>query len=138
MQFLLGPLEWEGTPTFLRQSLMGNCYYQNFLFLSCLDLLYIIYLLTCPLEPQIKSLTGKHFCILKIALLYFLSLILLLEENLQTGFMLNAVHQFSSVQLLSRVWLFATPGIAACQASLSSTISWSFAQVHIHWVGDAI
>ena len=31
--------------------------------------------------------------------------------------------QFSSVQLLSRVWLFATPWIAARQASLSITIS---------------
>ena len=30
-----------------------------------------------------------------------------------------------SVQLLSRVWLFATPWIAARQASLSITISWS-------------
>ena len=28
-------------------------------------------------------------------------------------------HQFSSVQLLSRVWLFVTPWTAACQASLS-------------------
>ena len=33
--------------------------------------------------------------------------------------------QFSSVQLLSHVWLFATPGIAACQASLSITNSQS-------------
>ena len=33
--------------------------------------------------------------------------------------------QFSSVQLLSRVWLFATPWIAACQALLSITNSWS-------------
>ena len=33
--------------------------------------------------------------------------------------------QFSSVQLLSRVWLFATPRIAACQAFLSITSSWS-------------
>ena len=33
--------------------------------------------------------------------------------------------QFSSVQLLSRVRLFATPWIAARQASLSITISWS-------------
>ena len=32
--------------------------------------------------------------------------------------------QFSSVQSLSRVWLFATPWIAARQASLSITISW--------------
>ena len=33
--------------------------------------------------------------------------------------------QFSSVQALSHVWLFATPWIAACQASLSITISQS-------------
>ena len=30
-------------------------------------------------------------------------------------------YQFSSVQSLSRVWLFATPWIAACQASVSIT-----------------
>ena len=30
-------------------------------------------------------------------------------------------HQFSSLQLLSHVWLFVTPWIAACQASLSIT-----------------
>jgi len=34
-------------------------------------------------------------------------------------------HQFSSVQLVSRVWLFVTPWTAACQASLSITSSWS-------------
>ena len=33
--------------------------------------------------------------------------------------------KFSSVQLLRHVWLFATPWIAARQASLSNTISWS-------------
>ena len=33
---------------------------------------------------------------------------------------LPTLHQFSSVQSLSHVWLFATPWIAACQASLSS------------------
>ena len=33
--------------------------------------------------------------------------------------------QFSSVQLLSHVWLFATPWISACQASLSITNSQS-------------
>ena len=33
--------------------------------------------------------------------------------------------RFSSVQLLSRVWLIATPWIAARQASLSITNSWS-------------
>ena len=34
-------------------------------------------------------------------------------------------HQFSSVQPLSHVLLFVTPWIAACQASLSITNSWS-------------
>ena len=34
-------------------------------------------------------------------------------------------HQFSSVQSLSRVWLFATPWTTAHQASLSITNSWS-------------
>ena len=38
---------------------------------------------------------------------------------------LSGFHQFSSVQSLSRVWLFATPWIAARQASLSITNSWS-------------
>ena len=33
--------------------------------------------------------------------------------------------QFSSVQSLSHVWLFATPWTAACQASLSITNSWN-------------
>ena len=37
----------------------------------------------------------------------------------------NNVLQFSSVQALSRVWLFVTPWIAARQASLSITNSWS-------------
>ena len=36
-----------------------------------------------------------------------------------------AQRRFSSVQSLSRVRLFATPWIAACQASLSITNSWS-------------
>ena len=37
--------------------------------------------------------------------------------------------QFSSVQSLSRVWLFATPWIAAHQASLSITNSWSLSKL---------
>ena len=46
--------------------------------------------------------------------------------------------QFSPVQLLSRIWLFATPWASAHQASLSFTISWKLAQTHVHWVSDAI
>ena len=34
-------------------------------------------------------------------------------------------YQFSSVNLLSRVWLFVTPWTTACQTSLSITNSWS-------------
>ena len=37
----------------------------------------------------------------------------------------SSVYQFSSVQSLSRVQLFVTPRITACQASLSITNSWS-------------
>ena len=38
----------------------------------------------------------------------------------------SLIIQFSSVQLLSHVQLFATPWTAACQASLSITNSWSW------------
>ena len=46
--------------------------------------------------------------------------------------------QLSSVQSLSCVWLFATPWIAACQASLSITNTWSLPKLIVHQVGDAI
>ena len=46
------------------------------------------------------------------------------------------VYTFVVVQSLSRVRFFVTPWIAARQASLSFTISRSFAQTH--WVSDAI
>ena len=42
-----------------------------------------------------------------------------------------------SVQLLSHVWLFATPWTVACQASLSNINSQSLL-THVHWVSDAI
>ena len=44
--------------------------------------------------------------------------------NLYLTTLLN-LFQFSSVQPLSRVWLFAAPWTAACLASLSITNSWS-------------
>ena len=43
----------------------------------------------------------------------------------KTAFRWLQLHQFSSVQSLSCVRLFATPWIATCQASLSITNSWS-------------
>ena len=45
--------------------------------------------------------------------------------------------QFSSLQSLSRVWFFATPWTAACQASLSITNSQSPTN-HVHQVSETI
>ena len=44
------------------------------------------------------------------------------------------------VQLLSHVWLFTTPWTAACQASLSFTISWSLLKLMSisHWCHPTI
>ena len=39
--------------------------------------------------------------------------------------LLKSIHAISSVQSISHVWLFATPWITACQASLSITNTWS-------------
>ena len=39
------------------------------------------------------------------------------------------LSKFTSVQSLSGVWLFATPWITACQASLSITNSWSLCKL---------
>ena len=44
-------------------------------------------------------------------------------EEVERENSLVSLLQFSSVQSLSRVWLFATPWIAACQDSLSITNS---------------
>ena len=52
----------------------------------------------------------------------------------------NSIHfknQFSSVQLLSPLWLFATPWAIAHQSSLSITNSWSLFKP-VHRVGDTI
>ena len=57
--------------------------------------------------------------------------------NNQFIFKVFKVHhnysQFSSVQSLSRVWLFATPWITARYHQLLE-----FTQTHVHWVVDAI
>ena len=47
-------------------------------------------------------------------------------------------HQFSSVQSLSHVWLFATSWTIARQPSLSVHHQLpESTQTHVHWVGDA-
>ena len=50
----------------------------------------------------------------------------------------KAVRNLSSVQSLSRVWLFATPWTVARQASLSITNSQSLLKLMSHRVSDAI
>ena len=50
----------------------------------------------------------------------------------------NAISQFTSVQSLSRLRLFATPCMGAQQASLSITNTQQLAQTHVHRVVDAI
>ena len=52
-------------------------------------------------------------------------------------YIMPGFFQLSSVQVLSRVWLFVTPWITARQASLFITNSQSLL-THVHWVGDAI
>ena len=59
------------------------------------------------------------------------------SEESREGSVSDLPPQFSSVQLLSHVQLFATPWIAARQASLSITNSRSSLK-HVHRVGNAI
>ena len=50
---------------------------------------------------------------------------LLIDQSRKIRNSITGREDFSSVQSLSRVWLFATPWIAARQASLSITNSWN-------------
>ena len=74
-----------------------------------------------PLEKEMAT----HSTILawRIILVHMLTSFQILL--LLSFFLLFVFEGFSSVQLLSRVRLFATPLIAACQASLSITNSQS-------------
>ena len=75
-------------------------------------------------------------CILDGSLKYR-SHILRINEELPKGGTDRHKWYASSVHSLSRVRLPATPWIAACQASLSITNSWSSPK-HVHRVSDAI
>ena len=59
----------------------------------------------------------EHFCFPSLSSFFYLTVIHKAD--------IVVVNQFSSVQLLSCVWLFATPRTAACQDSLSITNCWS-------------
>ena len=69
-----------------------------------------------------------HYCFCQtnyhILLDLFLYFLLILLDWLSVHQYHTYFFQFSSVQLLSRVQLFATPWTAACQASPSFTNSW--------------
>ena len=67
----------------------------------------------------------------KLRAFYLVSSLTLFRNKVTTSV------QFSSVQWLSRVRLFATPWTAGRQASLSITNSCSSLRL-MHWVGDAI
>ena len=69
---------------------------------------------------------------------YFLSVLFILWQLLFFALPVLWIYlSVQSVQLLSRVWLFATPWITARQASLSITNSRSLLK-HVHRVSDAI
>ena len=75
--------------------------------------------ISAPVLPMEKAMANQYSCL----------------ENPMNS--MNLIY-FSSVQSLSRVGLFATPWIAARQASLSITISRSSLKLNVHWVCDAI
>ena len=83
----------------------------------------IIYMFQChslkPSHPRLLPQSAKDYSL-------HLCLFCCLAYKVIITVFLNFISvQFSSVELLSRVWLFVTPWTAACQASLSITNSWS-------------
>ena len=80
-----------------------------------------IVLLFIHFNPELIEL---HFWVL-LKLIIFMIFWVLYQIMVFCNFILGFSVQFSSVQSLSRVQLFATPRIAARQASLSITISQS-------------
>ena len=86
------------------------------------------------LSQESFSLRSLFWTVQSFILLYSINFIALtLKNKLSTNvsslphYIVNSEseYQFSSVQSLSCVWLFVTPWIAACQASLCITNSWS-------------
>ena len=77
--------------------------------------------------PYFQTPTNKHYYVSLLFLNLFLYWRIIALQNFvvscQTSTWIS--HQFSSVQQVSHVWLFATPGTAARQVSLSLTISQS-------------
>ena len=100
------------------------------------------------LSREISSVREKPFHLKILKLMFRLCLILSFWEGLTNHTFLNlnqlrkgvkikiVSFQFSSVQSLSCVWLFATPWTSACQTCQHQLPKST--QIHVHWVGDAI
>ena len=89
-----------------------------------------------PLSSTI-SLSLLRFMAIELVMLsnhLILCHLLLLSFPASRSFPTSQFFCISSVQSLSHVRLFATPWMAAHQASLSITNS----QTHVHWVSDAV
>ena len=89
-----------------------------FLVLSCMSWLYIL---------EIHPLSVGSFAVIfshSEGCLYTLFIVSFAVQKL-LSLIRSHLFQFSSLQLLSSVQLFATPWTAACEASLSVTDSWS-------------
>ena len=89
-----------------------------------------------------KSQTHEHFCNVNSSLsnMHINKVWEVKEIKVMTDIRTLGLYKFLwmiIVQLLSCVQLFAILWTAACQTSLSFTISWNLL-THVHWVGDAI
>ena len=108
---------------------------------SCIELALVIYFTygNVCVSMLFLQMLFSHPCLLllssKVCLLHLYLPCCPACRIVSTVF-LNSIR---SDQLLSRVRLFATPWIAARQASLSITNSRTeFTETHVHWVSDAI
>ena len=131
--------------------LYNSCYlFQNHKVLSpklCGNLYTFLVTKSClslrpcpPLSPRVcsNSYPLNQWCYLTISASATPSLFALQSFPVSGSFSTSWLFTFSSVQSLSHVWLFATPWIAAHQASLSITNSWSSLKLNVHRVSDAI
>ena len=91
--------------------------------LKCLEL-HGIFIFSFNLTPGFSLILASSF-------LFLICFILLRYMYFYIAALSLLITQFSSVQSLSRVQLFATPWIAACQASLSITNSWSSPKLEV-------
>ena len=100
--------------------------------LTCKSVSFLCPLLRMTLQPRVLSFLPTQ-CICKLLFQDSLHLIYYKnKKNTEKFFFFTTlyhdsfqIYQFSSVQLLSCIWLFATPWTTACQASLSITNSLS-------------